>query len=69
MEGNMNVEMASRIQARIRAIEERLGDLGFGPNTGEVPPADSDLAEIGELYEERESLIQELALAAWEKTQ
>ncbi len=64
----MNVETASRIQARIRAIEDRLRDLGFGENAGDMHPNDSDMTEIAELYEERESLIQELALAAWDKT-
>ena len=65
----MNVETASQIQARIRAIEDRLRDLGFGENAGDTQPGDSDPTEIAELYEERESLIQELALAAWDKTQ
>ncbi len=65
----MNVETASRIQARIRAIEDRLRDLGFGENAGDAQPRDSDPTEVAELYQERESLIQELALAAWDKTQ
>jgi hypothetical protein len=67
MEGDMNIETATRIRARICAIEDRLRDLGFGENAVYKKPNGPDMTEGAELYEERENLIQELALATWDK--
>jgi hypothetical protein len=68
-EGTMNVETATQIRARICTIEDQLREWGFGEGAEYKTANGPDMTEVAELYEERENLIQELALAAWDKLQ
>ena len=57
----MDPQTQSRIEDRIREISRELGlleasDLAFG----RAAPPEHDLVEVGELYAERERLMQEL---------
>jgi len=61
----MDLKTASEIQARIRAIEKYLQELESSPNGGRSESDNLTREEVAELYEERELLIRELALASW----
>jgi len=65
----MDLETATRMQARIREIEDCLHDLDLGDDRAPIPSGDSVPREVEDLREERERLIQELALAAWGRKQ
>ncbi len=60
----MNLEDRHRIEARIHEIDEWLRNLDAGEMTEGVLFCAPDTAEIAQLYQERERLLQELAKAA-----
>ncbi len=60
----MDVEERQKIEARVHEIDEWLRDLDAGEMTEGVLFYAPDTAEIAQLYQERERLLQELAKAA-----
>ncbi len=60
----MDVKERQKIEARIHEIDEWLRDLDAGEMTEGVLFCAPDTAEIAQLYQERERLLQELAKAA-----
>ncbi|MBZ5570192.1 MAG: hypothetical protein LAN64_20420 [Acidobacteriia bacterium] len=61
----MDLKTGAEIQARLRKIEEYLQESESGPNGARSESHKQTREEVAELYEERELLIRELALAAW----
>ncbi len=60
----MDAEKRRKIEARIHEIDEWLRDLDAGEMTEGALFCAPDTAEIAQLYQERERLLQELAKAA-----
>ncbi len=60
----MDIESRRKIEARIHEIDEWLRNRDAGEMTEGVLFCAPDTAEIAQLYEERERLLQELAKAA-----
>ena len=60
----MNAETREKIQARIREIDEWLQTLEVCEMTEGGLSSAPDIAEVAELHQEREQLLEELAKAA-----
>ncbi len=60
----MNVEERQKIEARVHEIDEWLRNMDAGEMTEGALFCAPDTAEIAQLYQERERLLQELAKAA-----